>query len=484
MKVSFIEEPLLEFAGGGRHIDPKHGVWHFGPADVSHPSPRVVKAAIVGTQASIDGFRAWLDKCSLGIGAMPNTHLTHLYIPFPGFDTTLGFRSTVNFTPRLTRVIPKRRLDGLEGLHPKRAVANAVEIYDAALQSLHDEPSCDVVIVCRPDNLNDAALSKAPKNADDVEIDGSRSDGRNSGFVADFHALLKARSLRYKQPIQIVRRNTWDPTFKDPHTGRIGANQDEATRAWNLHTALYYKNGGVPWRLSRDPSDLSSCYIGIAFYKSAASSLHTSVAQIYNQRGDGIIVRGGPATISKEDRQPHLAEEDALELLETALQRYRAEHLHAPARIVLHKASNYTPEERAGFNQAANNERLALLEMLWLTNSETIRLYRKGQQPPLRGTFLTVDEDRHLLYTTGAIPFYKTYPGHYVPQPLGIRVISADSSPDALAAEILALTKMNWNNTRLDGSIPVTLRTARTVGNILRHHDTDAPASGRYAHYM
>ncbi|MGY5311768.1 argonaute/piwi family protein [Nocardia gipuzkoensis] len=338
------------------------------------------------------------------------------------------------------------------------------------------------MIVCRPDNLNDAALSKAPKNTE-IEVDGSYLNGRNP-VTADFHALLKARSLRYKQPIQIVRRNTWDPTFKNPHTGRVGANQDEATRAWNLYTGLYYKNGGVPWRLPRDPSDLSSCYIGIAFYKSAASTLHTSVAQIYNQRGDGIIVRGGPATISKEDRQPHLAEEDAQDLLEAALQRYRAEHLHAPARIVLHKASNYTAAERAGFTQAANNERLALLEMLWLTNSETIRLYRNGQQPPLRGTFLTVDEDRHLLYTTGAIPFYKTYPGHHIPQPLGIRIISADSSPDALATEILALTKMNWNNTRLDGSIPITLRTARTVGTILRHHDTDAPTSGRYAHYM
>jgi hypothetical protein len=366
-----------------------------------------------------------------------------------------------------------------------RAVAKAVEIYDAELQALHDEPACDVVIVCRPDNLDDTALSKARKDdSDDGEVDGARRNPGRRAFLADFHALLKARSLRYKQPIQIVRRNTWDPTFRDPRTGRIGANQDEATRAWNLHTALYYKNGGVPWRLSRDPSDLSSCYIGIAFYKAADSTLHTSVAQIYNQRGDGIIVRGGPATISSEDRQPHLAEDDARELLETALKRYRAEHLHAPARIVLHKASDYTTEERAGFNQAANDERLALFEMLWLTSSDTIRLYRHGVQPPLRGTFLTVDERRHLLYTSGAVPFYKTYPGHYVPQPLGIRVISADSSPDTLAAEVLALTKMNWNNTRLDGGSPITLRTARAVGTILRHHNSDGPVAGRYAHYM
>jgi hypothetical protein len=162
----------------------------------------------------------------------------------------------------------------------------------------------------------------------------------------------------------------------------------------------------------------------------------------------------------------------------------RAEHRNTPARIVLHKASNYAPAEKAGFNQAANTERLEVLELLWLTNSDHIRLYRKGQQPPLRGTMLALDDDRHLLYTSGAVPFYKTYPGHYVPQPLGIRTIDTESSPEMLASEVLALTKMNWHQTRLDGRIPITLRTARTVGNILRHHGTDAPASGRYAHYM
>lgn len=483
MKASFIDEPLLEFAGGARHIDPRHGVWDYGPADIKDPTPRVVKAAIVGPQRSIDGVQAWLDKCSLGIGAMKDTHLTRLYIPFPGFDTTHGFRSTIHFTPRLTRPITKRQLDALDGLHPKQAVDKAVSMYDVELQALHDEPSCDVVIVCRPDNLNDAALSKAPESGEG-EVDGSRTDGKGPYFVADFHALLKARSLRYKQPIQIVRRSTWDPTFKDPRTGKAGANQDEATRAWNLHTALYYKNGGVPWRLPRDPSDLTSCFIGIAFHKSTDANLHTSVAQIYNQRGDGIIVRGGPATVSKEDRQPHLNDEDAYDLLQTALERYRSEHRNSPARIVLHKASNYTAAERAGFNQAANSERLEVLELLWLTNSDPTRIYRKSVQPPLRGTFLSLGDGRHLLYTSGAVPFYQTYPGHYVPQPLGIRVVEAESSPEVLAAEVLALTKMNWNNAMLGERDPITLRTARTVGNILRHHGTDAPVSRRYAHYM
>jgi hypothetical protein len=40
--------------------------------------------------------------------------------------------------------------------------------------------------------------------------------------------------------------------------------QDPATRAWNFHTALYYKAGGIPWRLIRD-ADSETCFIGASF---------------------------------------------------------------------------------------------------------------------------------------------------------------------------------------------------------------------------
>lgn len=39
-------------------------------------------------------------------------------------------------------------------------------------------------------------------------------------------------------------------------------------------------------------------------------------------------------------------------------------------------------------------------------------------------------------------------PGQYVPQPLGIRCEETDSTPREIGEEVLALTKMNWNNTQ------------------------------------
>lgn len=234
-------------------------------------------------------------------------------------------------------------------------------------------------------------------------------------------------------------------------------------------------------RVDRKPAP----YVGITFYNSADSAtLQTSVAQVFNQRGDGVIVRGAAAEISSDDRQPHLTADDARQLLEAALKRYKAEHRTLPARLVVHKSSTYTPQETAGLRAAADDAGLDLLELLWLPSSDPVRLFRSAQHPPLRGTMLTLSSDRHLLYTKGSVPFYGTYPGMYIPSPLPFRTADTESNPHALAAEILALTKMNWNQTQLDGRDPITLRTAESVGRILRHLGPDERPQGRYAFYM
>ncbi|MBB3042499.1 argonaute/piwi family protein [Nocardioides soli] len=482
MKITVLDEPALEFAHGGHHIDPRHGIDFYGPADLDDTAVRVIRVGIVGPQASIDGVKRWLDSCRSTVAAK-DSHLGHLYMPFPGFDTDRAFRSTIVWNGRLERPIAKRDLDAFDGANPLTAAQAAVDIYDRELEALHEEPNCDVVIVCRPDNLIDTGTR--PTRGRATSADGEEPSGPLPPGQGDFHSLLKARSLRYSQPIQIIRRSTWDPTFKEPKAAEVKVKQDEATRAWNLHTALYYKAGGVPWRLPRDAKDLASCYVGVAFYGSAdKETLETSVAQVFNQRGDGVIVRGGQARISKVDRQAHLAEDDAHQLLRDALEKYRREHKQSPARIVLHKTSAFTPDEAAGFRAAANEQHIEILELIWLSQSEHVRLFRRGQQAALRGTLLTLDEDRHVLYTRGSVPFYKTYPGMYIPQAVGMRLHEAESSPEDLARELLSLTKMNWNATQLDGRDPITLRTADKVGDILRHLEpTDLPAS-RYAFYM
>ena len=85
---------------------------------------------------------------------------------------------------------------------------------------------------------------------------------------------------------------------------------------------------------------------------------------------------------------------------------------------------------------------------------------------------------------TAAYLLYSTYPGMYVPVPLAFRLIECESSPDHLAEELLALTKMNWNQTQLSTRKPITLETAKRVGDILRRLLPDVQPQARYALYM
>jgi len=247
---------------------------------------------------------------------------------------------------------------------------------------------------------------------------------------------------------------------------------------------LYYKAGGVPWRLPRNSTDLTTCYVGVAFYRNGDDALDTSVAQVFNERGDGVIVRGGPARVSRDDLQPHLTEQDAHALLLNALGTYHREHRTLPARLVLHKTSSFTAAEIGGFQAAGDERSLDTLEMSWITSSEGARLFRPGAAPPLRGTMLALSDQEIVLYTKGSIEFYSTYPGMYVPQPIGIRPARPIHSARDTGCETLTLTKMNWNQTRLDGRDPVTIRTANQVKAILRFCTPDQAIATRYANYM
>jgi hypothetical protein len=209
----------------------------------------------------------------------------------------------------------------------------------------------------------------------------------------------------------------------------------------------------------------------------------TSVAQVFNERGQGVILRGGPAEYVKDDKQPHLPFEDAYRLLKKAIEAYRDEHETYPARVVVHKSSSFTDTEQEAFQKAIDELNISRRDFVALSQSFT-RLFRVGAYPPLRGTFVNLDDEISLLYTKGSVEFFKMYPGLYVPRTLLVRSQGSDQTAKQLACEILALTKLNWNNTQFDAFFPITLKAARQVGDILRHLSSEPPELSRYAYYM
>jgi hypothetical protein len=144
--------------------------------------------------------------------------------------------------------------------------------------------------------------------------------------------------------------------------------------AWNFCTALYYKrNRTIPWRLVEDTEKLQSCHIDIGFYKSRdRETVSSSLAQVFDEFGHGIILRGTPVAIDKKNRHPYMSEDQAYELLGDALDEYDRALEHMPARMI-HKSSHFRESERKGFLRALEEKRIRSKDFVAITDTE-IRL--------------------------------------------------------------------------------------------------------------
>ena len=487
MRTDFFPEPRLEFGDGGVHIDARFGLLEHGPVDRdTSPAPSDLKVAIVGTEETVQGIRAWLDHAKSGIEAKTSKR-PHLFPAFPGFSKEKCFGAEVITHDRWCETIPKREIAGLLDVTDKGdLVSEAVDLFLSAAHNVLDQGGPLVLICAPPSDLLASLDAQRNSNIDHAEKEldesGDETIGTKDSSLPPFHDLLKAQGMRLAVPIQMIRPHTYQRVKRRRSQASPQAQrplQDEATRAWNLHVALYYKAGGIPWRLPRNPSALTSCFIGISFYRSSDHKrLLSSVAQVFNERGEGIIVRGGVAHLDKDDRQPHLLEEDTYVLLRDALEVYRKEHKTLPARLVVHKTSAYTENELQGVLSAANEVGVDIVDVVGIRRSLT-RLLRQGTYPPLRGTYLELDDTRAIIYLRGSVDFFRTYPGLYVPRPLEIELAEGDTTLENMGREVLRLSKLNWNNTQFDGGEPMTLRAARKVGDILKwmpEHDGPQPS--------
>jgi hypothetical protein len=483
MKLQHLAEPELEFAHGGRHVDIRYGLMTHGPLDRQEAgNPRRIKLGVIGTPDSVQGLVAWLGRCRAEIPAK-ECRYPNLFPRFPGFHAEHGFHAEIDCDARMQRKIPTREFVQLtKETDHNRMLEIAADLFVAEAQYLAQETGAEVVACAIPSEL----VRLIDRDGEQPRGDGPEpAEGR-----WQFHDVLKARGMVAGKPIQMIRPSTYGGAKTVKAAGKRAGRraergvQDEATRAWNIHTALYYKAKGVPWRLERLPTELTSCHVGVSFYKTLdRESVHTSVAQMFNQRGQGVIVRGGTARISSDDRTPHLSEADAYQLLLNALKTYRMEHRTNPARVVVHKTSWYDRDERAGLRAAVAEMGIEYADLLTVRESYT-RLFRDNYYPPLRGTLLSLDDRAHVLYTRGSVEFFATYPGLYVPLPLELLCEDTEESPENLAKEVLALTKMNWNNTQFDGKWPITILAAKKVGSILRHLGVNDRCEPHYGFYM
>jgi hypothetical protein len=89
------------------------------------------------------------------------------------------------------------------------------------------------------------------------------------------------------------------------------------------------------------------------------------------------------------------------------------------------------------------------------------------------------------VYSREYIPYFGTYPGAYVPNPLEVLEHFGDASDLDIAREILAHTKLNWNSADFSSGFPITLEFAECVAEILSELDDDRiRPNEKYRYYM
>jgi hypothetical protein len=488
MKFHFIEEPKLEF-GSNHHVCPRAGITDFGVYDTKLPDRRESIFVVgVGTNETLDKLGAWLAKCSEYIPGKPDAAQPNLFPAFCGFNLETGFKAKFEYGTRIQRPLKNSIIEKILKIEDwNRRVEEAVNMYFEQIKFLAQNRSVDVIVCIIPDVLYDKiskekdialeeTLEDEPVNED---FEGEEKEA-DDALESNFRRALKAKTMQFAVPLQLVRELSFEPVVKEQ--------QDEATKAWNFCVALYYKSSRqtIPWKLIIDPNKPSTCYVGIGFYRSRdKKTLHTSLAQVFDELGNGVILRGTPVEKDqKTDRKPHLSEEQAYQLLKRSLHEYRVALGNAPGRLVIHKSSNFNDEELSGFRLATTEMQVQSVDFITVMDSD-FRLFRKGIYPPYRGSHIELDKKTHLLYTRGSVKFYRTQTSLYIPQPLEVRIVESDESANTICSEILGLTKMNWNNTQFDGKYPISIGCARKVGEVMKYlTEKDPEPQISYSFYM
>lgn len=506
-----IAEPLLSFGGQHHHIDPKTGLGLYGPYSLvgqSRPVLSSIAVGCVGPANMVADAEQWLNACQNPLMNNGSEPLINPY--FPGFNNVHPFQCQLQFGNAWRETIKESYIDNaLKETNYYERIKNVIQLYINAIEVLAGrDPKPNVIICCIPQNIIDLCTvitrqsgqvkrrrisnqeKKAIKSITKVggflfpEMDPTSSIEDEDDSHQNLRRGLKAEAMRFDIPTQLVWPRSIRIVDETPKPG-VPGNQDIATRAWNLITAIYHKSGGFPWRLA-DVSQ-NTCFVGVAFFREHSSGnnhIRTAMAQAFTSAGDGYVLRGSSFAWDESSygRSPHLDEKSAADLLRGVLELYKRQNRGSlPNRIVVHKTSRFWDDELAGFQAACEN---VPQHDFVAFGQRGLQFYRPGDYPPLRGTYVKFSDKEMLLYTVGYVSYLRTYPGARVPQPLDIIEHHGDSPWNVVLEEILALTKMNWNTAAFSCSEPITIAFSRKVGQILAELGDRKPMRSEYRFYM
>ena len=489
-----LDEPLLEFRHNQRLVYPRDGLFLYGPPEDNNQLPSI-RYGVIGTRDGVNRFRIWAKSMSEFIDIPPpgprSRAIEPQHVPFPGFAEAFHASWPVDPPCVIDDLDPNKIDRTLRIANRYEAVRETVNIFVSRIiaenNRLESPPQFWFVVI--PENVYSLGRPRSFVKRDD-RIDGNvaiplgrarrlqrepslfgeeNREAEIYQYATHFRRQLKARLLRERIVTQIVRETTLAPgDFRRKGGMPIRRVEDPATIAWKLGTGTYYKAGGKPWQLANVRPGV--CYVGLVYKRSdlMTNERHACcAAQMFLSTGEGVVFRGALGPWYQTDtKQFHLDQAAARNLIEMVVGEYTRLHDGPPAELFIHAKSAFTDDEWSGFSSACGSE-TNLVGVQISDASYTLKLFRPGEYPVIRGTAIQLNERHALLWTSGYVPRLDTYMGPETPNPISVRVRRGECDLMTVLSDVLGLTKINFNSCLHNDRMPVTIRFADAVGDVL-----------------
>lgn len=458
-----LAEPLLAFGErtGGRGIagHPLVGLVSHGPYTLRYLDKYIesVRVALVAPRDELLVAQRLVTE--LRASHKPTERRDYL-IDYPGFHRVFGLDITTA-PPDCTFALPddlEERLDA--AANPRQVLTGALA--DAITAAGVRRTAFDVLMIRLPERWSEWFYG----DGDDFDLhDFIKVTAAGQGLATQ---IIRDKALQYK---------------------------DRCSVAWRLAIASYTKAGGVPWKLAETAPHSMFVGIGYALRSVGRNRFAIGAAQVFDERGAGLQFVGSTASEDDGTRidggNPYLTRPQMQTLLGRALNLYQHQHSgRLPRRLVVHKSTQWKRNETEGaFDALGRVNDVELLQVQVDNPWRGVRGTGKGSAgtadswPVHRGTLLHLSGTELLLWTQGNAPSVSRTGGNYykegrgIPHPVVLRRWAGHSSAEEVAGEVLALSKMDWNNDGLYNVGPVTLAYAADLARImkmLRSVPTDA----------
>jgi len=465
-----LPEPKLRFGGDPRDavdVHPLRGLINHGPfsrdklSAVSDP----IRLAVIAPQGGVKRIADLVHE----LHRSHKPHERRNYLPdFPGFSRIFGVRLILPNGPTSIELPAALTTEVQHSPKPHAVLAEPLTRSLYALRNLRHD--FDILIIY---------LSK--------QWEAGFQELATEDF--DLHDYLKAIAASEGICVQIVT---------DTDTSALGY-FCRCSVTWRLGVALYTKAGGIPWVLA--DSEPGTAFIGIDYALRPGTGTENRYAiccsQVFDAEGSGLeFIAYEAEGIKLLGRNPFLRRDQMMKVIARSLAIYQRKHAgEFPRRVVVQKNTEFKPYEIDGcFDALLHTPNVELVHVQQSCGWRGVQISapRKPHAYPCRrGSTFQLGDYEMLLWTQGNLPdvtrdgradFFKE--GKGIPDPLLLVRYAGTSSMDDLCHEVLALSKMDWNNDGPYDRLPVTLSFAQMLAKVVKRMPRLEPRSYAFRLFM